>query len=106
MNQEISSLPLQGAAQVEGPQSAALSVNWPHVAWFLGLAFGLTWLLDLVLYLNGGLKNPAAVLFLQLQMMLPAFSALLLGVFFLKKARSISAPTRLPRAGSSISISP
>jgi membrane protease YdiL (CAAX protease family) len=59
-------------------------VNWTHVAWFLGLAFGLTWLLNLVLYLDGGLTSPSATLLLQLQMLLPAFSAMLLGAFFFK----------------------
>ena len=60
--------------------------NWPHVAWFLGLTFGLTWLLDLLLYLNGGLASPSAALVLQLQMLLPAFSAILLGAFFFKES--------------------
>src|SRR5689334_9270849 len=61
-------------------------VNWPHVAGFLGLAFGLTWLADLVLYLNGGLAGPLAALLLQFQMLMPAFSALLLGAFFFKES--------------------
>ena len=61
-------------------------VNWPHVAWFLGLAFGLTWLADLVLYLNGGLAGPVTPLLLQFQMLLPAFSAMLLGAFFFKES--------------------
>ena len=61
-------------------------VNWLHVSWFLGLAFGLTWLIDLVMYLNGGLTNPAARLLLQFQMLMPAFSALLLGMFFFKES--------------------
>ncbi|MBI5294150.1 MAG: CPBP family intramembrane metalloprotease [Chloroflexi bacterium] len=56
--------------------------NGLRVAWFLGLAFGLTWLLDLGLYLAGGLTSPSAALLLQLQMLLPAFSAMLLGAFF------------------------
>jgi len=60
--------------------------NWPHVAWFLGLAFGLSWLVDLALYLNGGLSNPATTLLLQFQMLLPAFSAILLGAFFFKES--------------------
>ena len=60
--------------------------NWPQVASFLGLAFGLTWLVDLVLYLNGGLSNPATTLLLQFQMLLPAFSAMFLGVFFFKES--------------------
>jgi uncharacterized protein len=62
----------------------ARTVNWSQVAWFLGLAFGLTWLLDLALYLTGGLTSPSIGLFLQLQMLLPAFSAILLGAFFFK----------------------
>jgi membrane protease YdiL (CAAX protease family) len=61
-------------------------VNWPHVAWFLGLAFGLTWLADLALYWNGGLAGPLTGLLLQFQMLLPAFSAMLLGTFFFKES--------------------
>jgi uncharacterized protein len=60
--------------------------NWHHVAWFLGLTFGLSWLVDLVLYLNGGLSNPATTMMLQFQMLLPAFSALFLGAFFFKES--------------------
>lgn len=60
--------------------------NWPHVAGFLALAFGLAWLVDLALYLNGGLANPATMLLLQFQMLLPAFSAMFLGVFFFKES--------------------
>lgn len=60
--------------------------NWPHVAWFLGLTFGLSWLVDLVLYLNGGLGNPATTMMLQFQMLLPAFSAMVLGAFFFKES--------------------
>ena len=62
------------------------AVNWPHVWAFIGLSFGLAWLIDLVLYLNGGLKNPGASLMLQFQMLMPAFAALLLGVFFFKES--------------------
>ena len=61
-------------------------VNWPQVAGFLGLTFGLTWALDLALYLTGGLKSPVVGLALQLQMLLPAFSAMLLGTFFYKNS--------------------
>jgi membrane protease YdiL (CAAX protease family) len=50
------------------------------------LAFGLTWLVDLVLYITGGLANPNTKLLLQFQMLLPAFSAMLLGVFFFKES--------------------
>jgi membrane protease YdiL (CAAX protease family) len=64
--------------------SAAKKVNWKQVGTFVGLTFGLTWILDLVLFLNGGLSNPAATIVLQFQMLLPAFSAILLGMFFFK----------------------
>ena len=30
--------------------------NWRHVGIFLGLTFGLTYLLNLIIYLRGGLK--------------------------------------------------
>jgi membrane protease YdiL (CAAX protease family) len=56
--------------------------NWRHVAAFLGLNFGLTWLLNLAIYLHGGLNTPGMVSVLQLQMLLPAFSAILLGLLF------------------------
>ncbi len=32
---------------MQQPTPAPLKTNWPHVAWFLGLTFGLTWLVDL-----------------------------------------------------------
>ena len=77
---------------------ATRSVNWHHVAWFLGLAFGLTWLVDLVIYLSGGLTNTGTTLLLQFQMLLPAFSAMLLGAFFFKDSpifyRSNRGPSR------------
>lgn len=58
------------------------STNWRHVGAYLGLTFGLTWLLDLAIYLRGGLNVPGMTSVLQLQMLLPAFSAILLGLFF------------------------
>ncbi len=80
MNTEASSLPFTAGTSVK-PE-----VNWPQVAWFLGLAFGLSWLVDLIIYLNGGLAGEPTKLLLQFQMMLPAFSALLLGAFFFKES--------------------
>jgi uncharacterized protein len=75
----------------QSPASASISeepsvkkVNWKQVGAFIGLTFGLTWTLDLVLFLLGGLNTPAAAIALQLQMLLPAFSAILLGMFFFK----------------------
>lgn len=59
-------------------------INWKQVGSFLGLTFGLTWVLDLVIYLTGGLNNPSVVIGLQFQMLLPAFSAMVLGMFFFK----------------------
>lgn len=62
----------------------APKVNWFRVAWFLGLAFGLAWLVDLVIYLIGGLTSPNTGMLMQFQMLLPAFSAMLLQTFFFK----------------------
>lgn len=59
-----------------------LAPNWRHMGVFLGLTFGLTWLLNLAIYLRGGLNSPGIVAVLQLQMLLPAFSAIVLGLFF------------------------
>jgi membrane protease YdiL (CAAX protease family) len=57
-------------------------VNWKHAGLFLVLTFGLTWLLDLVLWLTVGYgQNPATGVLLQLQMLLPAFCAIALGMF-------------------------
>ena len=65
-------------------ETSAKKVNWKQIGAFVGLTFGLTWLLDLLLFLNGGLTNPAVSMALQFQMLLPAFSAMLLGMFFFK----------------------
>jgi hypothetical protein len=64
------------------PETKEGQVNWRHVAAFLGLTFALTWLLNLAIYLRGGLATPGIVAILQLQMLLPAFSAIALGLFF------------------------
>ena len=66
---------------VDSVPESSLAPNWRHVGAFLGLAFGLTWLLDLAIYLRGGLGAPGMVGVLQLQMLLPAFSAIVLGLF-------------------------
>ncbi len=60
--------------------------RWPHVLAFLGLTFGLTWLLDLAIHLSGGLARPGLVVILQLQMLLPAFSATVLGLFVFRES--------------------
>jgi membrane protease YdiL (CAAX protease family) len=81
---------MQTTAQPSIVTTSAVStpsrVNWPHVTGFLALTFGLTWLADLVLYLNGGLASPITALLLQFQMLLPAFSAMVLGAFFFKES--------------------
>ena len=82
MSTQISVTPEQTNRAI--PSAMLHAVNWSRVAWFLGLAFGLTWLVDLALYLTGGLANPGTRLLLQFQMLLPAFSAMLLGTFFFK----------------------
>lgn len=90
MTQSYSSQPDQVIPEpVSAPDPEAATrraVNWPHVWTYVGLSFGLAWLVDLVLYLNGGLKNPGASLMLQFQMLMPAFAALLLGVLFFKES--------------------
>jgi membrane protease YdiL (CAAX protease family) len=65
---------------------APLVPNWRHVGAFLGLTFGLTWLLDLAIYLRGGLGQPGMITILQLQMLLPAFSAIVLGLFVFRES--------------------
>ncbi len=56
------------------------------VFWFLGLTFGLTYLTDLGIYLYGGLTGPGWYYAIALTGMMPAFSAILLGLFFLPKS--------------------
>ena len=85
MNTQPSHYPEQAMPDSSSQNAPAkVPVNWSQVGWYLGVTFGLTWLVDLVLYLSGGLANPATKLLLQFQMLLPAFSALLLGAFFFK----------------------
>jgi membrane protease YdiL (CAAX protease family) len=62
--------------------SSTPTVHWRQVGAFLGLTFALTWLLNLAMYLQGGLTAPGVLPLLQLQMLIPAFSAILLGLFF------------------------
>jgi uncharacterized protein len=60
-------------------------VNWQQVGLFLFMTFALSWGLDLLLELTSGYgSNPQSLLLLQLQMLLPAFSAILLSAFFFK----------------------
>ncbi len=77
---------IESEVTMQQPITASSKTNWTHVLWFLGLTFGLAWLVDLFLFLNGGLANRAAALLLQFQMMLPAFSAMFLGTFFFNES--------------------
>lgn len=52
-------------------------VNWKQVGLFVGLTIALSWLIDLVLVLKFG-YGQYAVVFFQLQMLIPAFVAILL----------------------------
>ncbi len=72
----MSELPSNHSEQLKGKP------NWRHVGAFLGLTFVLTWLLDLLIYVHGGLGTPGAMNIVQLQMLFPAFSAIVLGIFF------------------------
>ena len=66
-------------------QQARSRPDWKQVTTFLGLTFGLTYLLDLVLYLAGGYGGSSAtLLLLQVQMLIPACVAIVLQVFVYK----------------------
>jgi uncharacterized protein len=56
-------------------------VNWRQVGLFIGLTFGFTYVLDLILQLIGGYGSTNTIIFLQLQMFLPAFFAIFPGMF-------------------------
>ncbi len=82
------SQPLQAIAKPLSVSEIAArrTVNWPHVWAYIGLSFGLAWLIDLVLYLKGGLTHPLVTLLLPFQMLMPALAAMLLGMFFFKES--------------------
>ena len=76
---------------ISGPATVPESVeqkvvNWPHVWAYIGLSFGLAWLVDLVIYLNGGLAGPSTKLLMQFMMLMPALAAMLLGMFFFRES--------------------
>lgn len=61
------------------------ALNWRNVGIFLGLTFFLTWGLNLFVWLGkDDLGGQSATLLLQLQMLLPAFCAILLSIFVFK----------------------
>ncbi|PKO02438.1 MAG: hypothetical protein CVU43_07945 [Chloroflexi bacterium HGW-Chloroflexi-5] len=59
-------------------------VNWKQVGLFIGLTFGFTFGLNLILQLGGGYGSTSTMIMLQLQMLLPAFFAMFLGMFVFK----------------------
>jgi protein-S-isoprenylcysteine O-methyltransferase Ste14/membrane protease YdiL (CAAX protease family) len=65
---------------------SAPGTNWRRVGLFVGATFALTWLLELGIYLTGGLssssQNQAILLLFQIQMLIPAATAIALGFFF------------------------
>jgi len=73
-------------SEAAGPARRA-AANWRQVGLFLLLTFGATAALNLALYWTGGYGSANTLLFLQLQMLLPAFFAILLGVFFFADSR-------------------
>lgn len=94
MDIKLSANPEQSKPEVLFAKTMA--VNWAHVGWFLCLAFGLTWLVDLAIYLTGGLANAGTKLLLQFQMLMPAFSAMLLNTFFFKHSPIFYRSNRRP----------
>jgi hypothetical protein len=61
--------------------------NWRQVATFLALTFGLTYLLDLVLYLTAGYGETASAVYLvQFQMLIPAAVAIVLLMFVFRES--------------------
>ena len=67
----------------------ASAPNWKQVGVFLGLTFGLTFLLDLFLYLSGGydVQSGNTMLLLQVQMLIPATVAIVLQLFAFRESR-------------------
>lgn len=61
-------------------------VRWRQVGIFLGMTFALTWGLNLLLWRTVGYgPSQPAVMMLQLQMLLPAFSAILCALFLFRE---------------------
>ena len=67
--------------EVNQQNSVEPATNWRNVTLFLGLTFGLTWGLNLLVWQGLEELGQNATLLLQLQMLLPAFCAILLSLF-------------------------
>ena len=62
-------------------------VNWRQVGLFILLTFGLSWAINLLLWLTAGYgQNIATLITLQAQMLMPAFAAIVLGMFVFKNS--------------------
>jgi len=82
------------------PEQSHKKVRWSEVMAFLVTTFALTFLLDLAIWLSGGLHpGPALGILLQLQMLLPASSAIFLGLFVFESSplRQLRAHKEQPR---------
>jgi membrane protease YdiL (CAAX protease family) len=72
---------------MEHVQDTPSGPNWRQIVTYLAATFGLTYLLNLVLYLTVGYSDhPATLLLLQLQMLIPAAAAIVLGLFAFKSS--------------------
>jgi membrane protease YdiL (CAAX protease family) len=70
------------SAQLDAPQT-----NWKQLLIFIGITFGLTYLLDLGLYLSVGYgSNLGTGMLLQVQMLIPATAAIALQLFLFKNS--------------------
>jgi membrane protease YdiL (CAAX protease family) len=55
---------------------------------FLALTFGISWIIDVIIWLTGGLaQGYQVVVAMQLQMLVPAFSAIFLSIFVFRDSR-------------------
>jgi uncharacterized protein len=62
-------------------------VNWREIALFAGLTFVLSWGINLILALTAGYgPNSGTINSLQMQMLIPAFSVIVLGMFVFKNS--------------------
>lgn len=61
-------------------------ISWRNIAQFLGMTFTLTWILNLGIWRISLSAGATATQLLQLQMLLPAFSAIFLGMFTFKES--------------------
>lgn len=72
---------------MQDARHGAPKTNWSQVALFLGVTFGLTFLVDLVVFLTAGdSPSPATLMLVQGQMLLPAAVAIVLQMFVFRNS--------------------